>query len=354
MINMAKGVIHHGTPGEILLQVNEPRHEPVKASAGYGHENPNVAASVESSGRSRNLLLGGIAVGLLLVGIIEGAITIPILRTSSTSDGRRLLSENVPAAATTQGATILRVYSKSGCGGYPAMSPENQRLRKEIRSMSAEEWDGFVRAVWAMKNMNQAEGEAAYGPAFRSADYITAKHAVSSDDARGDQGHSSAAFLTWHDALMLEYEMSILAIAPEVGGLPYWDITVAEPSIFTDEYMGSSPGTGEGFAVVDGRFAELPITSNFDIADWEPLFSGTSFTYFKGTDAGILRGPTNPNASPFLTRLFKPYGLNASIPAVCAELEGEQWPGMHGPAPGSGRRYTRTEGPGRHGFMQLQ
>ena len=316
-------------PGEVHVPVTELGNQPVKAGAGDGQAKPSAAASVETSGRSRTLvIMGSLAVGLLLIGIIAAAITIPILLRSSPSGG-----ENIATEGTRQDVTSPRVDARSGCGGYPAMPPEKQRLRKEIRSMSAEEWDGFVRAVWAMKTMSQAEGEAAYGPAFRSADYFAAKHAVISEDARGDQGHSSAAFLTWHDAFMLEYEMSILAIAPEVGGLPYWDITVAEPSIFTDEYMGSSPGTGEGFAVVDGRFAELPINSNFDIADWEPLFSDTSFTYYQGNDAGMLRGATNPNASPLLTRLSKPYALNASIIAVCAELEGEQRPGMNDPAP---------------------
>lgn len=46
------------------------------------------------------------------------------------------------------------------------------------------------------------------------------RHAVSVNDPRGDQGHASSCFMTFHRAFLLELENSLLSVAPELKALP--------------------------------------------------------------------------------------------------------------------------------------
>lgn len=50
-----------------------------------------------------------------------------------------------------------------------------------------------------------------------------ARHAA----PRPAQGHNGPPFMTFHRAFLLEMERSLLAVAPALGALPYWDITVS-------------------------------------------------------------------------------------------------------------------------------
>ena len=67
--------------------------------------------------------------------------------------------------------------------------------------------------------------------------------------------------------------MVLQAIDPAIEGVPYWDLSVASPSIFSDGYMGAASGEElpeqgcvetlqfdghEGRAVTSGQFAYFP------------------------------------------------------------------------------------------------
>ena len=104
--------------------------------------------------------------------------------------------------------------------------------------MSAAEWDKVVEAMWTMKNLTQREGQLRYGPAFRSFDYLVAKHALAQTDVRGDQAHFGSWFATWHSAFVLEFELALLSVDASIGAIPYWDQTITSPPIFVDAYFG--------------------------------------------------------------------------------------------------------------------
>jgi hypothetical protein len=40
------------------------------------------------------------------------------------------------------------------------------------------------------------------------------------------QGHAGSCFMTFHGAWLLEFELALLAVVPELRALPYWDITL--------------------------------------------------------------------------------------------------------------------------------
>ena len=106
-----------------------------------------------------------------------------------------------------------------------------QRIRKELRTLSQDTWQRIINAIYTMKNLSTDAGQAIYGSNYKEYDYFITKHAITTTDTRGDQGHFSAAFITWHSAFLLEFENCLLAIDPQIGALPYWDSTLTDPSI---------------------------------------------------------------------------------------------------------------------------
>jgi len=85
------------------------------------------------------------------------------------------------------------------------------------------------------------------------------KHAVATEDSRGDQGHFSSAFATFHAAFVLEFEMSLLAIDSSIGAMPYWD--GSSTGMFTSSYFGSVRRTGSDNVVMDGVFSDWMVLS---------------------------------------------------------------------------------------------
>eukprot|EP00808_Paulinella_micropora_P024537 g71512.t1 len=143
------------------------------------------------------------------------------------------------------------------------------RVRREIRSLSPKELETYARAVWTMKNLSTAQGRALYGPNFNNHDDILYLHSCSTMDPRCDQGHYGPQFMTFHRAMLLKWELSLLSIAPSLGAMPYWDISLdsttgkfygTENFIFSDKYFGDYYGNQkENGTVTNGLFAYWPI-----------------------------------------------------------------------------------------------
>ena len=165
-----------------------------------------------------------------------------------------------------------------------------------------------------MRTVGQEEGEITYGPMYKDMDYFITKHAVTATDSRGDQGHFSPAFMTWHSLFMLEFENSLLAVDPAIEGLPYWDSTDNSTSIFTNEYMGSVPGTGPSSTVIDGRFANWPVHSepNWKLSNYQKYWQHPEFVNFVNSDTGFLRQTGNFNDNPILTRYGEEFQYSAN------------------------------------------
>ena len=210
-------------------------------------------------------------------------------------------------------------------GGCSVPASESQRVRREVRSLSPEQWTNVVDAMWTMKTTSDEEGKALYGDTFRSYDSFVLQHALAALDSRGDQGHYSAAFVTFHSALVLAFERSLLAINPSIEALPYWDSSIVEPSIYTEELFGSPIGTGDRNAVVDGKFGNWPVLANFSTistSNYLALTGGHGWTNYTGNADGFLRHPNSTNTSPVFVRYGPGFEMNASDATVCHELGG--------------------------------
>lgn len=209
----------------------------------------------------------------------------------------------------------------------PTISLEDKRIRREIRSLSSKDWEAVVNAMWIMKTTSLTEGQNLYGPSFKPYDHFVVKHAVATTDARGDQAHFGAHFMTWHLAFVLEFEMALLAIDPSIGAMPYWDETLAEPSVFTDDYFGSDTTAENNFVITDRAFANWPV-STFSWADYESFLTGDASALGFGMDdtngtSTFLRGDGNLASEAFVVQYGS--GTNWEQTTITATLENDWW-----------------------------
>lgn len=78
------------------------------------------------------------------------------------------------------------------------MSDRNVRIRREIRSLTPDEWQNVVKAFSVMKTTSLKEGRRLYGPNFITYDMMVEKHAHAALDRRGDQAHWGPIFPIFH------------------------------------------------------------------------------------------------------------------------------------------------------------
>ena len=113
------------------------------------------------------------------------------------------------------------------CPPCDAPARASQRARRNLLPLDRAARDRVYAAMDVTKALDQRSGEKKYGPDFRSWDGMVLKHAAATLDPRGDQGHGSPAYVTFHRLFLLEYERSLLAVDPAVGGLPWTTNTSA-------------------------------------------------------------------------------------------------------------------------------
>eukprot|EP00854_Cymbomonas_tetramitiformis_P012010 gene12010-14191_t len=145
--------------------------------------------------------------------------------------------------------------------------------------------------MWIMKNTSWEAGQARYGTGFRTAGYFVGKHAVTTKDPRGDQGHFGSPFVTYHALMILEFENCIRAIDPSIEAVPYVDHTDTDAiaDAFRPERFGnlvSPPPVG-----LTGRFHdwELP---RMNVSIWESEYE----PFMNSTEIDSVK-PYNPNTT---------------------------------------------------------
>jgi len=146
--------------------------------------------------------------------------------------------------------------------------------------------------------------------------------AVAVEDSRGDQGHFSDAFATFHAALLLSFETNLRRVNPTVT-LPYW-AAQANGDIYTEDFVGSVPGKGADNTVTDGAFANWPVTMDLTWSDWVPYIQtveGATNKYTGGGTDGSLRGPNNKLDSPTLTRYGEQWSYTEANQEKCLQEE---------------------------------
>ena len=186
-------------------------------------------------------------------------------------------------------------------------------VRREIRSMTDADRNGFFEALRTIYVTSQSEGTAVYGTRFRSIEYLVAEHLHGAASRECDHWHDDAGILTHHMAFTLELEQSLQAIDRSVA-MPYWDYTADAyflgrekfhlSPIFQSDWFGALSPANSDHVIDAGRWAYTSIAT---VASADPSLP-SSFSKIKNP-YGLLRSPWNTNPSPYLTRFHDVLGV---------------------------------------------
>jgi hypothetical protein len=209
-----------------------------------------------------------------------------------------LLLSTAQAQAPTRCSTIDGCCIEGvDCPVCTAPPNTNQRVRRNIKELSSSEVTAIAIAMNEMQVLSIEEGRAKYGMDFKPYDYFVVKHLAANQDTRGDMAHKSNAFATWHGALVLSFETSLLAIDPAIGAMPYVVFNTDKANTaLTPDLLGTAPGSGTNNAIEDG------IGAGWQIGDMTPAiwtstwaqYVDSAYMKFTGlTSTGKLRFNAN-------------------------------------------------------------
>jgi len=166
-------------------------------------------------------------------------------------------------------------------------------VKREIRSLTEEDRENFLDAMFTMWKVGTKKGRETYGNDYTGLDRFTSVHAYqATGDIKCDHWHEGTGFMTHHLALSVSFESSLRAVDKRVT-TPYWDFTIEGEQIlkmgvgpkalveispvFTDTWFGSSDDVSH---VADSRWAHAPSTLKVKPSDVANSY-------------GIIRAPWN-------------------------------------------------------------
>ena len=196
-----------------------------------------------------------------------------------------------------------------------------QYVRREIRSLTSDDLDKAMDAMYTLWSVSEEDGQVLYGDKYHSATYFTEAHTFNAGQQDSDHIHEGLGFLPQHIKMTNMFEESVQQVDPSFS-LPYWDFTIdteeglglAESPMFTADTFGSiqfpkddtwgwtyRDDSIEGAAIPDGRWKK-------QLADINSRYS------FPGNSFGFMRGPWNLNPSPYISR----FSISNSLLPQCS------------------------------------
>ncbi len=172
---------------------------------------------------------------------VHGSTDLHAEREGGAISRRRLL-----ALAGAMGAAVAAARLRTAEAGVPL------QVRRNAKTLSRDEWNRFVRALKAMKQLPSL-----YDPTMNAYDYYVQLHM----DAYYDPNmpaHMAAAFAPWHRQLLLLVENDLHRTDPSVS-IPYWDWTVDNTRnayVWTSDFVGGDGDPKDRWIVKDGPFRE--------------------------------------------------------------------------------------------------
>ncbi|GBG33849.1 Hypothetical Protein FCC1311_100722 [Hondaea fermentalgiana] len=189
-----------------------------------------------------------------------------------------------------------------------------------IRTLSETQRQAYFAALRTMRTTSMAAGQRRFGAAYRSHAYMLLKHATSALHPCVDQGHDIENQMTFHRALLLEVEASVLAIVstlePNVtlGALPYWDFAtdIAQTGNWWSgslwKYWGSPFGDPDNDYCIEDPVFESKVERGM-VPELQPLMNEifgmdaeSDGDFVMGNGHGWWRSPWNQAQCPGLAR----------------------------------------------------
>jgi tyrosinase len=162
------------------------------------------------------------------------------------------------------GLLTLALFAQGNAGSNPAGQVERAEqktlhIRKDVRSLTAEEKDDFIQAVLELKKRGIYDQ-------FVKIHVDAVLHATPGENetpssAVRNAAHRGPAFLPWHRAYLHAFEIELQKINPAVT-IPYWDWTVdailpdaSQSQVWSAAFMGGNGVKEKDWEVTDGPFA---------------------------------------------------------------------------------------------------
>jgi hypothetical protein len=155
-------------------------------------------------------------------------------------------------------------------------------VRREIQSLSGDDLDATMDAMYTLWSVEEDEGQKLYGSNYHPASYFSAAHDFNAAQQDADHIHEGLGFLPQHIKLTNIFELAMQAVDPSVS-LPYWDFTIDvaenktifESAMFTERTFGSLTKPKSHFwgfrykddsidatTIQDGRWANIKAENN--------------------------------------------------------------------------------------------
>ena len=223
-------------------------------------------------------------------------------RVSEKRTGEELASWTAARATNYTFATAGKVYvveARDQSGNRASIDALCKYVRREVRSLSADDRERFLRAVAAVYATPTVEGQRLYGKDFRNGMSWFARWHLGSASAM-NPWHGGPSFFPSHAMLTRYFERALQSVEPSTAA-HYWDWSVdaslddwSASDIWTADFFGPV-GRGGDSPVVHGRWA--------NVTSPQGLLGTTTNSY------GILNEPYNNNRERRLTRTFELCGL---------------------------------------------
>jgi tyrosinase len=162
---------------------------------------------------------------------------------------------------------VLAIVQTAGYGSAPAtpanaatagsfLSPSagDDRVRKNLKALTAQERRDFVEAVLALKS-----APSPFDPELNYYDQFVAWHLSLYPCGMGHEmmrAHGGPMFPPWHRLFLLRFENALREVSGKPITVPYWDWTdpASTPVVFAEDFMGGDGDPNDGFAVTTGPF----------------------------------------------------------------------------------------------------
>ncbi len=181
--------------------------------------------------------------------------------------------------------------------------PESLRVRKNVKTLTAEERRDYVEAVLALKSVPSP-----YDPELSYYDQFVAWHLGLYPCGMGHEmtrAHGGPMFLPWHRLFLLHFETALREVSGKPVTVPYWDWTdpASTAVVFAEDFMGGDGDPSDEFAVTTGPFRKGRWTLRVHPTGLEWSASATTYlTRHFGSLPAFMSLPTAEDVTFVLAR----------------------------------------------------
>jgi len=255
-----------------------------------------------------------------------------VVGTTTTTDVTGILTDttntDVTDITTTEEETDSYTDSSSDDSYSYSFTLAVKYVRREVRSVTDEDRTRFLNALYLMYTTDEAEGKAAYGDQFNTAEYYVYKHLNGAGTTDCDHWHDGAGIVTHHMAFTLEVEQTLQAVDPSIS-MPYWEYAMDsylytnwwDSPLFDADWFGEANPSNDYHVIEDGGMwegIEMPDGSTY--TDWSIAETGSLNPFVNGY--GQMRSPWNNNPAKGIGRHNQTYGMTqySSMPS-CSTMQ---------------------------------